>query len=112
MGIRLLLSALLLVCVGCTPVALGGTGAEAPRTRASTSLELIAEARERGEIDDDTAVLYGVLAVKDSSKLPFRYRGDRPIRDGTLTIREAKRRYPTLRPDIREALKPYLFPEG
>ncbi len=82
-------------------------GPEAQEAR--SSLELIAEALERGEIDEDTAVLYRVYSVKDDAKLPARYRGVAPIRDGTPVLRDARGRYEGLRPETREALKPYLF---
>lgn len=77
-----------------------------------TSLQLIAEARERGEIDEDTAVLYRVYSVVDSSKLPAEYVGTRPMKDGTPVLRDARSRYDTLRPETQRALRPYLFPRG
>ena len=90
---------------------LGGKPEPGPGTRARTSLELISEAVERGELDPDTAVLYRVYAVTDDTKLPARYRGEAPIKDGTLVLRHARSRYESLRPEIREALRPYLFPK-
>jgi hypothetical protein len=73
---------------------------------------LIAEARQRGEIDDDAATLYRVYSVVDDSKLPAQYKGTLPLKDGTTVLREARSRYETLRPETQEALKPYLFPRG
>lgn len=105
-SILLLLVAALLAC-GAN--ALGPAPVDPP---AKTSLKLVAEARERGEIDDDTATLYRVFAVKDGTRLPPQYRGSAPIRDGTTVLREAKARFPTLRPEIKEILEPYLFPKG
>ncbi len=100
-------AALVLVAAG------GWAMGSAPGPLADRSpLELIAEAREAGTLDPDTAVLYQVYAVKDRDKLPLEFRGERPIRDGTPVLRAARERYDGLRPEIREALRPYLFPEG
>lgn len=77
-----------------------------------TSLQLIAEALERGEIDEDTATLYRVYSVVDSSKLPPEYVGTRPMKDGTPVLRAARARYDSLRPETQQALRPYLFPRG
>ncbi len=102
-------AALCLVPVGGRAM---GTAPE-PRPPADRSpLELIAEAREAGTLDPDTAVLYEVYAVKDRDRLPLQFRGERPIRDGTPVLRSARDRYDQLRPEIREALRPYLFPKG
>jgi len=77
----------------------------------ATSLDRIARAVNAGEIDPDTATLYRVFAVVGDERLPQRFRGDVPIRDGTPVLREARSRFPRLRPDVQEALRPYLFPE-
>ncbi len=92
-----------------TAWAMGGRAGAPPRP--ATSLDLIARAEERGEIDPDTAVLYRVYAVLDEEKLPVEYRGTAPIKDATPVLRHARSRYGELRPEIREALKPYLFPK-
>jgi len=76
------------------------------------SIQLIAEAVQRGEIDPDTATLYRVYAVVDDRKLPPEYRSTVSLRDGTPVLRDARSRYDGLRPDIREKLDPYLFPRG
>jgi hypothetical protein len=100
---------LLLVAQAC---ALGNTSPEtSPRTDAD-SLQLIAEAVQRGEIDQDTATLYRVYAVKDGAKLPPAYRSTVPLRDGTPILRDAQARFGSLRPEIQEKLRPYLFPKG
>ncbi|MBI5446845.1 MAG: hypothetical protein HY900_37225 [Deltaproteobacteria bacterium] len=112
MRLVLLLPAFVLLLLGCAPAVVEGPRETRRSPRESTSEELIAEARARGEIDDQTALLYRVLAAKDSSKLPPRYLGSRPARDGTLALREARLRFPELRPDVQEALRPYLFPEA
>ncbi len=88
--------------------AMGTRPGEPPPT--VTSLELIARAEARGELDPDTAVLYRVYAVLDERKLPPEYRGTAPIKDATPVLRHARSRYDDLRPEIREALRPYLFP--
>ena len=102
-----LLSMALPACAGG-----GGSGAPANGSERKTSLQLIAEALDRREIDPDTATLYRVYSVFDASKLPAQYRGGEPIRDGTPVIRDARSRYDSLRPEMQEKLKPYLFPKG
>ncbi|MBI5014690.1 MAG: hypothetical protein HZB55_04270 [Deltaproteobacteria bacterium] len=76
------------------------------------SLELIADALQKGEIDEDTATLYRVFAVVGDEQLPPQFRGALPIRDGTTILRSARDRYRTLRPETRAALRPYLYPKG
>lgn len=76
-----------------------------------SSLYLIAEAVRRNEMDEDTAILYRVLAVLDDRKLPPAYRGTLPVRDGTTILRAARERYPTLPAETRAALAPYLCPQ-
>ena len=93
-----------------TAQAMGGRPGRDPQP--VTSLDLIARAEERGELAPDTAVLYRVYAVLDEEKLPAKYRGTAPIKDGTPVLRHARSRYEDLRPEIREALRPYLFPKG
>ncbi len=84
----------------------------APEPRAeATSLDLISRAESAGEIDPDTATLYRVFAVVGDERLPQRFRGNVPIRDGTPVLRKARSRFPRLRPDVQEALRPYLFPK-
>lgn len=105
---------LLLVCLSlaaCHAGAQGAGSADGKRPRV-TSLQLIAEARERGDLDDDRATLYRVYAVMDGAKLPTQYRGSAPQKDGTTVLRDAKARFPTLRPETRDLLRPYLFPKG
>lgn len=78
-----------------------------------SSLELIAVALTRGELDEDTAVLYRVYTVVAEDQLPERFRGGGGgPRDGTPILQEARGRYENLRPEIQDALKPYLFPRG
>jgi hypothetical protein len=107
---------LLLLCVAlvsCRASAQGRpVGGQTPAERGKTSLQLIAEANQRGEIDDDQATLYGVYAVTDGEKLPPRYRGTAPMKDGTSALRSARARFPALRAETQELLRPYLFPAG
>jgi hypothetical protein len=97
-----------------TPCCAMGRGSQVPprSVEGKSSLQLIAEALEKGEIDQDTATLYRVYAVFDDSKLPPGYRGSVPIKDGTPVLRDARRRYGSLRPQVQKALNPYLFPKG
>lgn len=91
-----------------------GRGPESPPrpVERKSSLQLIAQALEKGEIDEDAATLYRVYSVFDDSKLPPGYRGTVPVKDGTPVLRDARSRYDSLRPETQEALRPYLFPKG
>lgn len=106
----LILAALLALAAGCT----AGSSVEPPRDPQAgvSSLELIARAAERGEIDSDTATLYRVFAVVGDERLPRRYRGDAPIRDGTSVLRDARSRFDELGAEVQAELEPYLFPRG
>ncbi|MEW6486828.1 MAG: hypothetical protein AB1578_02815 [Thermodesulfobacteriota bacterium] len=97
--------------LGGRPDALPEAPAPAPRAD-KDSVQLIAEAVERGEIDADRAVLYRVYAVVGDAGLPPAFRSTVPLRDGTPILREARSRYDSLRPEIQAALDPYLFPRG
>ena len=103
--------ALFLVLATQACVGAGNTPAPSPRVEADT-LQLIAEAVQRGDIDEDAATLYRVYAVKDAAKLPSEYRSAVPLRDGTPILRAAQARFGDLRPETQEALRPYLFPKG
>ena len=104
---------LFLPILACQTVAPAQPGAgDSHVSSPKTSLQLIAEARQRGEIDDDAATLYRVYSVVDDSKLPPQYSGSLPMKDGTTVLRDAKSRFEALRPETREALRPYLFPKG
>ncbi len=106
----LLLPAILLMASPSFPM---GRSPKSPApSEPKSSLQLIAEALERGDIDEDTATLYRVYSVFDDSKLPAQYKGSAPIKDGTPVIRDARSRYDSLRPEVQEKLKPYLFPKG
>lgn len=75
-------------------------------------LQVISEAEARGELDPETALLYRVFAVKARDRLPERFRGEGPVKDGTSVLREAAARYEGLRPETQAELAPYLFPKG
>ncbi len=106
----LFLAVLLTLATGCAADANRESSGNA---RASaTSLELISRAAQHGEIDGDTATLYRVFAVVDDARLPERYRGNAPIRDGTSVLRDARSRFEGLRPEVQAELEPYLFPRG
>jgi len=107
--------ATLLLCLSLASAgwAMGTRGQEAlPHNADLTSLQLIAAAVEAGEIDEDTAVEFRVYSVKADDRLPERYRGGRPSKDATGVLRQARARYPELRPEVQERLQPYLFPRG
>ncbi len=89
----------------------GGMGKAPEPPPPVTSLERIARAVEAGEIDPDTAEMYRVFAVVGDERLPERFRGTEPIRDGTPVLRHARSRFEELRPEVQEALRPYLFPK-
>ena len=101
-----------LFCLLVAPACALGTNPQVqPRSDVDT-LQLIAEAVQRGEIDPDTATLYRVYAVKNAAKLPPAYRSTVPLKDGTPILRDAQARFPKLRPEIQAELRPYLFPKG
>lgn len=104
---------ILCIFVASPTWAMGSKGGDASAPASGeTTLQLLAAAEAAGEIDADTAVEYRVYAVKDDAKLPDRYRGDRPMKDGTGVLRQARGRFPDLRPEVQERLRPYLYPEG
>ena len=108
---ELCIAALILV-LGAQACALGNTSSCPPSGGEADTLQLIAEAVQRGEIDEDEATLCRVYAVKDAAKLPAAYRSTVPLRDGTPILRAALARFEALRPETQEALRPYLFPKG
>ena len=114
MRVVLILS-LTLLALAPAACALGDHPPAVPREEhreAKSSLRLIGEALERGEIDEDTATLYRVYSVFDESKIPAHFRGDAPMKDATPVLRDARGRFDALRPETKEALRPYLFPPG
>jgi hypothetical protein len=74
------------------------------------SFQLIAAARERGEIDDETALVYRVFAVFDDPRLPAPYRGDDSALEADLLLAEVAWQYDTLSPATRAILDPFLLP--
>ncbi len=104
---------LLSVLLATAGWAMGSRGEEPSAGNSElTSLQLIAAAEASGEIDADTAVEYRVYSVKAGDQLPERYRGGRPMKDATGVLRQARARYPELRPEVQERLRPYLYPKG
>ena len=75
-----------------------------------TSFELIEQALARGEIDEETALVYKVFAVYLDPRLPQRFNGnDSQVRD-TLITAEAGARWPSLSPATQALLAPFLLP--
>lgn len=100
-----------------------GTGPDTPTANPSTvflpvisyqplppSEDLIDRARERGEINAETALVYKVFALFDDTRLPARLRGDdRNVMDSNA-VAEATQRFETLTPAARQTLVPFLIP--
>jgi len=75
-----------------------------------TSDQLIDAALERGEISEETALVYKVYVVFVDSRLPARFRGDdRTVIDGD-TVKAAMEQYASLSPSAQATLAPYLIP--
>lgn len=89
----------------------------APRRRAvqlpevKSSEQLIDEALAAGQIDQETAIVYRVLASFDDPRLPQQYRGNAPIEavDNFATA-DAMFRYDSLSPQAQEVVAPFLVP--
>jgi len=109
---RTLCTASLLLLLVAQACALGTSSREPPPRSDADTLRLIAEAVQRGELDQDAATLYRVYSLKDPAKLPPQYRSTVPLKDGTPILRDARARFDGLRPETQEALRPYLFPKG
>lgn len=78
--------------------------------RQLSSFELIDQAQARGEIDDETALIYHVFAAFGDSRLPATFHGDnRGIIDSDAVV-EARLRYASLSPAARATLGPFLIP--
>lgn len=75
-----------------------------------TSFTLIEQARERGEIDDETALVYQVFATFGDERLPIRFRGDDSGVIDSDAVSEATLRFADLSPTTRETLVPFLIP--
>ena len=68
------------------------------------SLVLIDEARQRGELDVDTALLYKAYTLFAPERLPASYQSDTPAKSGTMVFVEIDRSWDDLRPETRDAL--------
>ena len=79
-------------------------------TPTPTSFTLIEQARERGEIDDETALVYQVFATFGDERLPIRFRGDDSGVIDSDAVSEATLRFADLSPTTRETLVPFLIP--
>jgi hypothetical protein len=77
----------------------------------SISPDVIRQARLRGELDDETALVYRVWAVMDPERLPPKFSG-RPrglVKSLTPLFLEVRSRWDELRPQAKAALVPYLL---
>lgn len=81
--------------------------AAAPRP---SSFALIEQARQRGEIGEETALIYRVFATFGDPRLPARYRGDDSDIIDSDAVSEATLRFAELSPAARETLVPFLIP--
>lgn len=80
------------------------------RQRLPPSDDLIEQARQRGEINAETALIYRVFAVFGDSRLPDRLRGDDSDVVDSDAVAEATRRFETLTPATRQTIVPFLVP--
>lgn len=78
--------------------------------RLPTTDDLIEQARKRGDINAETALIYRVFAVFGDSRLPDRLRGDDSGVVDSDAVAEATRRFETLTPATRQTLVSFLIP--
>lgn len=78
--------------------------------RLPTSFALIERARGRGEIGEETALIYRVFATFGDARLPWRFRGDNSGVIDSDAVSEATLRFAELSPTTRETLVPFLVP--
>lgn len=103
---RLIAVAVLLMATLSLPMSiLSASPGEPPRP---SSVILIAEAYQKGEIDYSTSVLYKVYSIFDPQKLPAEYQSTTPGKSATPILLEVKRNWQSLRPQIQDKLAPYL----
>lgn len=74
------------------------------------SADLIERARERGDINAETALIYQVFAVFDDARLPARLRGDDSRVLDSDAVAAATQRFASLTPAARQTLVPFLIP--
>jgi hypothetical protein len=74
-----------------------------------TSEQLIEAALARGEIDEETALVYKVFALFGDERLPPAYRGDDSLVDDSDALQEAAERLDSLSPQAQAMLEPFLL---
>jgi len=77
---------------------------------AETSESLIADALQRGEIDADTALMYGIFADFGDPRLPAQFRGTVTSDFDSTSAAEAVARWDSLSPSVQQAIAPFLIP--
>jgi hypothetical protein len=75
-----------------------------------TTFQLIQGAVVKGEINDETALLYKVYAFFGDARLPQVYQGDPPGQREHGILREVADRWSTLSTQTQQALEPFLIP--
>jgi hypothetical protein len=89
-----------------------GQGPRAPASRAKAhgpaSLDLIAAAEKKGELDLDTAWTYRFQALFEPELLPARFQSPTPLVCGTGVMRDFQGVRSRLRPETLANLRPYL----
>ncbi len=80
------------------------------RERLPTSFTLIEQAQERGEIGEETALIYEVFATFGDARLPWRFQGDNSGVIDSDAVSKATQRFAQLSPATRETLVPFLVP--
>ncbi len=78
--------------------------------RQLNSFDLIDQAQARGEINDETALIYKIFATFADPRLPWRLRGDNSGVIDSTAIGDALRRYDALSPPTQALLAPFLVP--
>ncbi len=81
-----------------------------PDPTGQTSLERIAEARDAGRIDPETALIYEVFAVFGDPRLPAAYRGAPERHPADPVMAAVAARYGRLSAAGRATLAPFLIP--
>ncbi|RKG69120.1 Ig-like domain-containing protein [Corallococcus sp. CA054B] len=86
----------------------GVTLSVAPAEQAN-SLQRIDAARARGELNDETALIYKVFAIFGDERLPRQYLGDDRALDGTALMDELVESVGTLSSEAQATLQPFLL---
>lgn len=76
----------------------------------ATSEDLIGEALDKGEIDQETALTYRVFAAFGDDRLPRRYRGDDSVVLDSFVLEEAAAAWDTLSGETQGLLEPFFIP--